>query len=189
MAKTTKDLHQVLSEIQVQLNAPKAQYNSFGKYSYRSCEDILNALKPYLEANECIITITDKLVVKGLRYYVKATATLSIHKQHISTNAYAREPELKKGMDEAQITGATSSYARKYALNGLFAIDDTKDADTQKPQPATVAPARVTKKKVDDESFERLTSLPKDEATQHIKSGVYDFTAEQVAELAKKGLK
>jgi hypothetical protein len=118
-----------LAEIQSKLKAPKNQYNNFGKYKYRSCEDILEAVKPLL--GEAILTINDEIVLIGDRYYVKATATIREGKESVSTTAYAREAVTKKGMDEAQVTGATSSYARKYALNGLFLIDDTKDADTQ----------------------------------------------------------
>lgn len=125
-----------LNEIQQKLKAPKNQRNSFGNYNYRSCEDILEAVKPLL--GDSTLLISDEVVNVGDRYYVKATATLispdskpESGKIETSVSAYAREAENKKGMDEAQITGAASSYARKYALNGLFAIDDTKDADTQ----------------------------------------------------------
>lgn len=120
-----------LIEIQEKLNAPKGQYNAFGKYKYRSCEDILAAVKPLLKETSCILTIQDDICLIGDRYYVKATAILRNGKgEEISTTAYAREEETKKGMDGSQVTGASSSYARKYALNGLFAIDDMKDADT-----------------------------------------------------------
>lgn len=116
--------------IQSGLKAPKNQRNSFGNYNYRSAEDIVEAVKPLLFEESCILTITDDLVLIGERYYVKATATLTNeNKESVSTTAYAREEETKKGMDGAQITGAASSYARKYALNGLFCIDDTKDPD------------------------------------------------------------
>jgi hypothetical protein len=121
------DAHKKLSEIQGNLKAPKGQTNEFGGYKYRSCEDILQAVKPFL--GDSVLTISDTMEQVGERYYVKATATIAIADTSVSVSAYAREPEKKKGMDEAQITGATSSYARKYALNGLFAIDDTKDAD------------------------------------------------------------
>lgn len=119
-----------LLKIQQELNAPKGQYNSFGKYKYRSCEDILAAVKPLLKETECTLTLTDDVLAIGPRIYVKATATLTTaDDKTFSTTAYAREDEVKKGMDGSQITGTASSYARKYALNGLFAIDDTKDAD------------------------------------------------------------
>lgn len=119
----------VLNEIQTKLKAPKNQRNAFGKYDYRSCEDILEALKPLLTEHGATVTLTDEIVQVGERYYVKATATLHADKD-TSTVAYAREPYTKKGADESQITGAASSYARKYALNGLFCIDDNKDADS-----------------------------------------------------------
>ena len=122
-----------LSKVQMELKAPKGQYNSFGKYKYRSCEDILEAIKPILEKNKLTLRLTDELVCIGERYYVKATAYLYDTEKStdmLGTTAYARESEKKTGMDESQITGTASSYARKYALNGLFLIDDTKDADT-----------------------------------------------------------
>jgi hypothetical protein len=120
----------ILQKIQSQLNAPKNQYNNFGKYHYRSCEDILNALKPLLREHGASIVISDEIICIGERNYVKATATLYFGEKNISASSFAREPLNRKGMDESQITGATSSYARKYALNGLFAIDDAKDPDT-----------------------------------------------------------
>ena len=122
-----------LALIQQELIAPKNQYNEYGKYNYRSCEDILEGLKPCLEKVGCALTITDEIVQVGERYYVKATATLHDKESDskISNVAYAREELTKKGMDASQITGAASSYARKYALNGLFCIDDVKDADTR----------------------------------------------------------
>lgn len=116
-----------LNRIQKELKAPKGQKNTFGNYKYRSCEDILEAVKPLL--GEAILTITDDMVMLGDRYYVKATATLTDGEQVAQASAFAREALDKKGMDTAQITGSTSSYARKYALNGLFCIDDTKDPD------------------------------------------------------------
>lgn len=121
-----------LLNIQNELKAPKGQYNSFGKYKYRSCEDILESVKPLLQKYKVVLTIKDDLEFIGERYYIKATAILGdIEGEGIASNtAYAREEETKKGMDGSQITGTASSYARKYALNGLFLIDDTKDADT-----------------------------------------------------------
>ena len=125
-------IRESLFNIQQELKAPKSQHNDFGNFSYRSCEDILEAVKPLLKANNCVLTISDELVNIGERYYIKATATLkSVEKgDNISNSAYAREPAEKKGADLSQITGACSSYARKYALNGLFCIDDVKDSDT-----------------------------------------------------------
>lgn len=116
--------------IQSELKAPKGQYNSFGKYNYRSCEDILEGVKPLLAKHGLVLTIQDGIELIGDRYYIKATATITDGKENVSTSAYARESLDKKGMDASQVTGATSSYARKYALNGLLCIDDTKDADT-----------------------------------------------------------
>ena len=123
-------LYEKLINIQSKLKAPKVQYNSFGKYSYRSCEDIFEAVKPYLEKEQISLILSDDLVLIGDRYYVKATATLTNGEETITNVAYAREEDTKKGMDGSQITGASSSYARKYALNGLFLIDDVKDSDT-----------------------------------------------------------
>ena len=125
-----KDFLDKLSNVQMELKAPKGQYNSFGKYSYRSCEDILEAVKPLLSKNGLTLMLTDEPVAVGNRVYIKATARLMGDNDVIEVTAYAREPEDKKGMDTSQVTGTASSYARKYALNGLFLIDDTKDADT-----------------------------------------------------------
>jgi hypothetical protein len=121
----------IMADIQGRLKAPKGQENKFGKYKYRSCEDIVEAVKPLLNEHDCYLLLGDEMVMLGDRYYVKATAAV-VHAKGIiaTTDGYARECQDRKGMDESQITGATSSYARKYALNGLFAIDDTKDADT-----------------------------------------------------------
>ena len=122
-----------LSTIQIKLKAPKGQYNSFGKYSYRNCEDILEAIKPLLSEVKATLLLSDVIEQIGDRYYVKATASfidMEEYGQRIDVTAFAREEESKKGMDGSQVTGAASSYARKYALNGLFAIDDTKDSDS-----------------------------------------------------------
>ena len=122
-----------LLSVQTELKAPKGQYNSFGKYKDRSCEDILEAVKPILAKYKASITVSDDLVQIGNRIYVKATARFldaEVAGLSIDNTAFAREPDTKKGMDESQITGTASSYARKYALNGLLLIDDTKDADT-----------------------------------------------------------
>ena len=123
-------IYETLQKIQTELKAPKGQYNSFGKYKYRSCEDILEAVKPILAKYNASITLSDSLEYIGNRYYIKATATLHIaESESCQVTAFAREEEEKKGMDGSQITGTASSYARKYALNGLLAIDDTKDSD------------------------------------------------------------
>lgn len=123
-------LHEKLIAIQTKLKAPKGQYNSFGNFNYRSAEDILEAVKPLNAEQGLLLTITDEIKEVGGRIYVVATATVSDGTDELKVSAFAREPENKKGMDESQITGATSSYARKYALNGLYAIDDNKDVDT-----------------------------------------------------------
>lgn len=122
-----------VARLQAELKAPKGQYNSFGKYKYRSCEDILEAAKPLSHKYNMILTVSDEMQYMGDRHYIKATATLwdTESSDSISSTAFAREPSVKKGMDDSQITGAASSYARKYALNGLLCIDDTKDADTE----------------------------------------------------------
>ena len=158
-----------LQKIQTALKAPKGQTNAFGKYKYRSCEDILEAVKPLLSEHDISLVIADKIVEVGGRVYVEATAELSDGEKVIATScASAREPELKKGMDEAQITGATSSYARKYALNGLFAIDDTKDADAtndHKPTPKMTgkdACAKLDTAKTIDKLVSIWNALPVD---------------------------
>jgi len=119
-----------LTLIQSELNAPKNRHNSFGNYSYRSLEDILEAVKPLLKREGLVLTLTDTIEYIGDNYYVKAVARLTDGNQELQATAYAREALEKKGMDVSQITGSASSYARKYCLNGLFLIDDTKDADT-----------------------------------------------------------
>lgn len=127
-----KSLVSKLSDIQKNLKAPKSQYNEFGKYRYRNCEDILEAVKPML--NGLVLTITDDIKQVSDRFYIVATASLTDGENTITNQALARESAVKKGMDESQITGTASSYARKYALNGLFCIDDNKDADSEAPE-------------------------------------------------------
>jgi hypothetical protein len=127
-------IYKTLSKIQAELKAAKSQYNSFGKYNYRSCEDIIEAVKPLLYENDLVLLMSDEIVNIGNHNYIRTLARISDGENHIEVSATAREAENRKGMDDSQITGATSSYARKYALNGLFAIDDTKDADTMKPR-------------------------------------------------------
>lgn len=125
-------IYEKLSAIQQELKAPKGQYNSFGKYKYRSCEDILEAVKPICAKHKTTLVLLDSISEVNGRFYVTAQAQLHDCESDnaVTATAYAREPEKKAGMDESQITGTASSYARKYALNGLFCIDDTKDADT-----------------------------------------------------------
>lgn len=146
-------IYETLSNIQVELKAPKNLYNSFGKYKYRNAESILEAAKPLCAKHGCTLTVSDEVILIGSRYYIKATATVQDKDGNAaSTTALAREDETKKGMDGAQITGTASSYARKYALNGLFCIDDTKDPDTNEyhnqttedPQEVTASPEVTT---------------------------------------------
>lgn len=160
-----------LKIIQSDLVAPKNLENKFGNYRYRSAESILEAVKPFLQAVNAILTLSDEIVEVGGRIYVKSTATFFSEGESIITTAFARETESKKGMDEAQVTGACSSYARKYALNGLFCIDDTKDPDATndhgKPQSiaSTSKPQKDVVSKEDDmipkiiESFNLQTTL------------------------------
>jgi hypothetical protein len=153
-----------LLTIQQELKAPKNQRNNFGGYNYRSCEDILEAVKPLLKEQNLIMNITDELVYIGERYYIKATAIITdIESGNQFMNvAYAREEETKKGMDGSQITGTASSYARKYALNGLFLIDDTKDADTdefqkqQEEKKATPKQIEILENNCTDEEIEKI---------------------------------
>lgn len=132
------DLLKKLSKIQLELKAPKSNFNKFGGFYYRSLEDILEAVKPLLDKHGLTLTISDEPVLIGDRFYIKATARISDGKETFEVTAYAREAAGKKGMDEAQVTGASSSYARKYCLNGLFLIDDTKDPDTDEYTEQTV---------------------------------------------------
>jgi hypothetical protein len=156
----------MLKEIQQELKAPKNQLNKFGNYNYRSLEDILEAVKPILGKLDCSLIISDEVVNIGDRYYIKATAKLYTKDKIIAENtAYARESESKKGMDESQITGATSSYARKYCLNGLFAIDDTKDADAtnthDKQEPIEKKPEAKAESKANTASDNQLELIRK----------------------------
>ena len=171
-----------LLAIQCELKAPKNQYNNFGKYKYRSCEDVLEALKPLCGKYKAVLTINDEVVTVGDRYYLKTTVTLSDTEteESISTKAFAREEEKKAGMDGSQITGSASSYARKYALNALFAIDDTKDADaTNKNEEEKATDKQIEilanyyhdenlKKLLDTHHLEKLEDIPKSLATRLI---------------------
>ena len=142
MATTSsKNINQALVDIQSRLKAPKSQNNNFGHYRYRSAEDILEAVKPLLKENGCSMVISDDIVQIGNRIYVKSTVKLTNGTDNVTTTAFAREEDTKKGMDASQVTGAASSYARKYALNGLFCIDDTKDADALNTSPEYTQPA------------------------------------------------
>ena len=180
----TKKIYEKLAKVQAELKAPKGQFNSFGKYHYRSQEDILEAVKPILSRQGMTINLTDDIVLVGERYYVKSTATVSDGMDTISVTAFAREPNEKKGMDESQITGTASSYARKYALNGLFAIDDTKDSDAEE-QPkqaiekreATPFPKQPTNK-LDEALIKEASSLKIDlnKVATYLKKNVQDLT-------------
>ena len=158
-----------LALIQKELKAPKSNFNSFGKYKYRSCEDILEAVKPLLAKYGSYLTLSDDIVMIGDRIYIKATATYREGKDLLSVTAYAREEAEKKGMDASQVTGTASSYARKYALNGLFLIDDTKDADTdefaqetqKKPAKKVAKPAPIVTAPEAQEAVKMMTPLQK----------------------------
>lgn len=154
------NIYSELSRIQKELKAPKSQYNSFGKYHYRSCEDILEGVKAV--QGDCAVALSDSVEVVGDRIYVRATATLCHPEADavVVAAAYAREPASKKGMDESQITGAASSYARKYALSALFAIDDNKDADThQPPQQAKTQPKAQAPNTISEGQLKRLYAI------------------------------
>lgn len=161
-----------LNIIQSKLKAPKGQYNKFGNYAYRSCEDILEALKPLLAETKTVLTIRDDIEFIGDRYYLRAICTLHDAEsgEKIENAAYARETDTKKGMDAAQITGSVSSYARKYALNGLFSIDDTKDSDSNENQRQTNSgkPAKENTQGID-------IAKTKNEIAQVLKAKNYDF--------------
>ena len=147
-----------LVNIQNELKAPKSNFNSFGKYRYRSAEDILTAVKPILAKYGCQLTITDDVIFIGSRFYIKATVTITDADGNAETvSAFAREDENKKGMDGSQITGTASSYARKYALNGMFLIDDTKDADTDEYHNQTQVRTKITKAFLKEHGSERIS--------------------------------
>lgn len=159
------NIYEKLLNIQAELKAPKGQENKFGHYKYRSCEDILEAVKPLLAKNKVILQLTDKIEFLGNRYYIKATAILIDTEDTkngeiacIENTAYARESEEKKGMDDSQITGTASSYARKYALNGLFCIDDTKDADTNEFKEQQDKVTKQDKEQILEENIDELVT-------------------------------
>ena len=156
-----KNVYQKLMEVQSKLKAPKSQYNSFGKYSYRSCEDILEALKPLLNEVGAIVNISDQVKLIGDRYYIEATAMFldANTGDSIISKAIAREDESKKGQDLAQLSGATSSYARKYALNGLFAIDDNKDSDATNTHNKDIKPNMTPVSGLSEAQLKRLFAI------------------------------
>ena len=162
-----QSLQSCLNYIQVNLKAPKNMTNSFGNYKYLNLEGILEGLKPLLKEPGCVITITDSVEFLGDRYYIKATATISRGDESISCDGWARESEEKKGMDVSQISGAASSYSRKYAMNGLFAIDDVQDADSMD-----------NRNGVTDEQKERYQAL--------LNSGAYEGEKQKINQWWKK---
>lgn len=180
-----------LNLIQTELKAPKNQINNFGGYNYRSCEDILEALKPLLEKTKTALIIADEPNLIGDRFYIKATATLKDceSEAEIKATAYAREPSEKKGMDFAQITGATSSYARKYALNGLFCIDDTKDSDATNMHGNEPTQAKTQKKQfINNDEIAEISSLIETTSTD-INNFLAFFKARSLNELDKNAYK
>lgn len=167
-------IYEKLLEIQKELKAPKSQYNSFGKYSYRSAEDILEAVKPLCYNNKVVLTLSDDIVLLNDRYYVKACAVLTDIENPESTiivNAYAREEEEKKGMDGSQVTGAASSYARKYALNGMFNIDDTKDSDFTNTGSKKDSESKKSKTPASEEVTQKIAEI-KAEIDNKLASGI-----------------
>lgn len=180
------NINKKLSLVQNELKAPKGQYNKFGKYNYRSCEDIVEAVKPILNKYELNLTLSDDVVLVGDRIYVKVIATLTDTKENkITTTALAREPIEQAGMSDSQITGAASSYARKYALNGLFAIDDTKDADTDEYHEQKVNGSTKTQTKENVLSAESVNALAQykidiSRLASYLKKDVLDVTDEDV---------
>lgn len=183
-------LKESLIKIQSELKAPKGQVNNYGGYKYRSCEDILEAVKPLLKAENCIMTLSDAIEYIGARYYVKATASIIQGDEKITNVAFAREEDTKKGMDGAQITGTASSYARKYALNGLFLIDDTKDVDTEKTEEKATETATKPKKEegrgVTQMQINILKQLAEEKGKALDLDALKKYTAKQASDLIQK---
>jgi len=189
-----------LSAVQSRLKAPKGQFNSFGKYKYRSCEDIVEAVKPLLTEHGLALVMSDTIVETGGRVYVHATAIVSDGESEVAASGFAREEENKKGMDGSQVTGAASSYARKYALNGLFCIDDGKDSDsTNTHGKQTYKPERITapnvengkiKPEVDDETMDKAIAFIQNSKNPQqayaMSVDKYSFTPEQDSELLER---
>lgn len=175
--------------VQTELKAPKNQRNEFGKYNYRSCEDILEAVKPFLAKYKLAMRITDDMVLVGDRIYVKATVTLTDteNKGFLENSAFAREEETKKGMDGSQITGASSSYARKYALNGLFLIDDTKDSDATNTHGKEEKKEDNKPKKATAEQVKEIKELTPDENT--LNAMLKYFSVKNLADLTEEQAK
>ena len=180
-----------LIAIQSELKAPKNQRNNFGGYQYRSAEDILEAVKPLLKAHNCYLTLSDELVNIGDRYYIKATATIYSENQQVSVTAYAREEESKKGMDGSQISGASSSYSRKYSLNGLFLIEDTKDSDATNTHDKEIQATYVQQgsNSTGGNSIAHFTNLQNNEVAQVKKKPVLLLNTENFGNCRKAYLK
>lgn len=184
------NIYKKLLQVQGDLKAPKGQRNTFGNYNYRSCEDIVEAVKPLLKREGLILNLSDEVVQVGDRYYVKATArVIDIETgEKVETTALAREDENKKGMDLAQITGSVSSYARKYALNGMFAIDDTKDSDATNTHGKEIPSSNQSKSTLSDKQVARLIAIAKS-AGQSLdvikKVAKKDYNANELNELSK----
>lgn len=174
-----------LIEIQAKLKAPKKQFNKFGNYKFRSCEDILEAVKPLLQEYKCTLLLSDSIELVGDRYYVKAQAGIMNESgSSVSVTGYAREEEVKKGMDGSQITGTASSYARKYALNGLFCIDDTQDADTQKPVKRATKPKEELT--TDHKNWIKCVAYVKNGGDINEMRGKYDISEEVEKQLREQ---
>jgi hypothetical protein len=182
-----KNVYMKLVEVQSKLKAPKSQFNKFGNYAYRNCEDILEALKPLLNEVKAIINISDDVVLVGERYYIKATVKFICAEtgEIIEASAMAREEENKKGMDSSQLTGSTSSYARKYALNGLFAIDDTKDSDTTNTHNKDTSKASNNNEVISEAQVKRLFVLAKGKDTDKVKSVVDKYGFKSSKDITK----
>lgn len=185
-------VYQKLMKVQVELKAPKNQYNSFGKYKYRSCEDIQEAVKPLETKYNVALFLSDEPTMTGERYYIKSTATFVDLEsgETVQNTGYAREEESKKGMDGSQVTGTASSYARKYALNGLFLIDDTKDADTdeyraQQEKPFVVS-SKDGKKVLFKSGYKLLTEVTADMLAKLLQSDKYKDAHAEIKELLKE---
>ena len=174
MREINQDFETALQAVINELKAPKGQRNSFGNYNYRSAEDIIDAVKPILFEKSLRMKISDSIELVGNRTYVKATVTVIGYGTSDEAIAYAREPETKKGMDEAQITGATSSYARKYALNGMFDIDDTKDADTDEHRKQRDNAPKTVKEEVKPEMIGEALARAKKEINEVLE--LHDYT-------------
>ncbi len=184
-------IYEKLSKVQSELSVPKSNWNKYSEFYYRSAEDILEALKPLLGEHKLVLTIKDEVKMIGERYYVEAQVTLvdaEAEGKSIVVTAYARETESRKGMDASQITGSTSSYARKYALNGLFAIDDTKDSDTmnnKEPKQEKKGNKKPVAKSSRDEKLKQLYAIAKE---RNIESEIADYIKTAYSKEASKDL-